>query len=168
MHTLFLCLEIFFARILDVSLGTIKTIYIVKEKKITASIISFIEITIWFLVAKEALNSNIHSIFIPLSYGLGYASGTYIGILLSSRLIKGNLTVNVISNKINESKIEYLKNKGFGVSSITLDNNKIYLIIEINKKDLNKLKGCINKLDKNAFIIVHETKYIQNGFFNEV
>ena len=49
MHTLFLCLEIFFARILDVSLGTIKTIYIVKEKKITASIISFIGILFSFL-----------------------------------------------------------------------------------------------------------------------
>lgn len=168
MHTLFFCLEIFFARILDVSLGTIKTIYIVKEKKITASIISFIEITIWFLVAKEALNSNINSIFIPLSYGLGYASGTYIGILLSSKLIKGNLTVNVISNKINENKVEYIKNQGFGVTSITLNNNKIYLIIEINKKDLIKLKKCINKLDNKAFIIVHETKSIQNGFFNEI
>ncbi len=165
MKLLLLCLEIFFARILDVSLGTIKTFYIVKEKKLTASIIAFFEVLIWFLIAREALNTNINSIIIPIVYSLGFASGTYIGILLSSKLIHGNLTVNVISSKIKKKEIDELKSKGFGLTNIKVNRNKNYLIIEITKKDLNKLKSIITKLDENAFIIVNESKYTQNGFF---
>ena len=55
---LFLCIKIFFVRILDVSLGTIRTIMTVKNKNLIASIIGFVEITIWFLVVKEAINTE--------------------------------------------------------------------------------------------------------------
>lgn len=165
MKIVLLCLEIFFARILDVSLGTIKTFYIVREKKLIASIIAFFEVLIWFLVAREALNTDITSIIIPIVYSLGFASGTYIGILLSSKLIHGNLTVNIISSKITKKDLNNLKKHGFGLTSIKVNGNKSYLMIEIVKKDLDKLKSIINRIDKNAFIIVNETKFIQNGYF---
>jgi uncharacterized protein YebE (UPF0316 family) len=168
MKLLILCTEIFFARILDVALGTIKTFYIVKEKKLIASLISFIEIIIWFIVAKEALNTEIKSYFIPISYGLGYATGTYIGTLISSKYISGHLTVHIISSKIKKKDIEYLKQEGFGLTSITLENKKMYLIIEIDKKRLNHLNDCLKKIDENAFIIANESKIVQNGFFNQI
>lgn len=166
MNIYLLCLEIFFARILDVSLGTIKTMYMVKEKGLIATIIAFIEVLIWFLVAREALNTDIKSIIIPIIYSLGYATGTYIGILLSSKLIHGTLTVNVISSKINKKDIYKLKNNGFGLTSIKIDHDKVLLIIEINKKDFNKLKVSLEKMDKDAFIIANESKFIKNGYIN--
>ena len=52
---LVLCLTVFFGRIIDVSLGTIRTLFTVKGKRIIAATIGFIEATIWFLVVKEAL-----------------------------------------------------------------------------------------------------------------
>ena len=91
-----LCLKIFAARIIDVTLGTVKTFYIFKEKRITSFIISFFELIIWFYAARTALSMEINSIFIPISYALGYATGTYIGTFISSKYIKGHLTVNVI------------------------------------------------------------------------
>ena len=80
---LLLCLKIFFVRILDVSLGTIRTLFTVKGKKIIASVIGFFEVLVWFLVVKEALNTDENSIFIAISYSLGFATGTYIGSYLS-------------------------------------------------------------------------------------
>ena len=55
MNIFYLCIKIFLARIIDVSLGTIKTFYVVKEKRIIASTMAFIETLIWFLVVKEAI-----------------------------------------------------------------------------------------------------------------
>jgi len=165
MKILILCIEIFLARIVDVSLGTMKTVFVVKEKKIISSIIAFIETLIWFIVVKEALNTEIDSIFIPLSYALGFAVGTYIGIVISGKLIKGNLTVNVISSKIKKKDIECLKENGFGVTSISLKKNKTYLIIEIDKKNLDKLNKCLREMDDEAFVIINESKQIQNGYF---
>ena len=106
-----LCLKIFAARIIDVTLGTIKTFYIFKEKRITSFIISFFELIIWFYAARTALSMEINSIFIPISYALGYANGTYIGTFISSKYIKGHLTVNVISNKITKDKLKKFKEK---------------------------------------------------------
>lgn len=81
-----LCLKIFFARILDVTLGTIKTVNIVNGNKIKSTIIAFFEVLIWFDIARTSLNTNIDSIIIPIVYSLGYATGTYIGMFINSRL----------------------------------------------------------------------------------
>ena len=164
MSVVYLCLKIFFARILDVALGTMKTIFVVKEKKLISSIIAFIETIIWFAVAKEALITKIDSIFIPISYALGFAVGTYIGMFISSKFIHGTLTVNVISSKIKKKDIKCIKENGFGVTSISLKKNKAYLIIEIDKKNLEKLNKCLKELDNEAFIIISESKQIQNGY----
>lgn len=159
-----LCLKIFAARIIDVTLGTVKTFYIFKEKRITSFIISFFELIIWFYAARTALSMEINSIFIPISYALGYATGTYIGTFISSKYIKGHLTVNVISNKITKDEIREFKDKNFGITSIKTEDNKHLLIIEIEKSRLNELKETISKIDDSSFIIVNDTRIVQNGY----
>lgn len=166
MNIILLCLEIFLARIVDVSLGIIKTFFVVREKRLNASITAFFEVFIWFLVAREALNTEVNSIVIPIVYSLGFATGTYVGILLSSRFIHGNLTVNVISSKIRKKDLQILKDHGFGLTTIKTINKNYLLIIEIAKKDLEKLKDLINKMDEDAFLIASEARYTQNGYFS--
>lgn len=163
---LFLCIKIFFVRILDVSLGTVRTIMTVKNKNLIASIIGFVEITVWFLVVKEALNTDQNSFFIVLSYALGFSTGTYIGGLISNRYIKGYMSVQVISDKY-DKLVSVLRENGFGVSTIDIkgmDNDKVMLLIQINSSSLDKLKTIVNKYDSKAFVIINETKYVQNGF----
>lgn len=163
---LFLCLKIFFVRILDVSLGTVRTIMTVKNKNLIASVIGFVEITVWFLVVKEALNTDNNSIFIVFSYALGFSTGTYIGGLISNRYIKGYMSVQVISDKY-DKLVSVLRENGFGVSTINIkgkDTDKVMLLIQINSSSLDKLKSIINKCDSKAFVIINETKYVQNGF----
>lgn len=164
MKLLNLCIKIFFARILDVSLGTIKTVFIVKEKRLISTIISFFEVLIWFEVARTALNTEITSILIPISYALGYATGTYIGTFINTNFIKGHLTISIISSKIKTPEINILKENGFGLSIIPAEGNKKLIIIEIDKKNLSKLKNLIYTFDKKAFVIINDTKFVQNGY----
>ena len=83
-----LCLKIFFVRILDVSLGTVRTIVTIKGKTKLASMIGFVEVFIWFVIVKEALNTPETSIFIAIAYAAGYASGTAIGSIISDVFIE--------------------------------------------------------------------------------
>ena len=163
-----LCLKIFFVRILDVSLGTIRTMFVVRGKKLISSIIGFFEILVWFLVVKEALQTESNSIFIAISYSLGFATGNYIGALLSDKLITGNVSVQVFTNNNNLEKI--LREHGYGVSSVVYtgyeeEAHKHMLFINIDKKKEKALMELIKKNDKEAFIIVNETKYVENGYF---
>ena len=71
----------------------------------------------------------------------------------------------MISSIINKENIQLIKDAGFGVSSINMNENKILLILQINKKRLDECKNLIYSLDKDAFITVHETKFVYIGFF---
>lgn len=166
---LFLCLKIFFVRIIDVSLGTVRTIFSVKGKNLIASLIGFAEITVWFLVVKEALNTDENSLWIVFSYASGFSTGTYIGGIISNKFIKSNLGVQVITN--NNNIINILRDNGFGVSVIDIkgkkDEKKYMLYISITNKNYTELEKIIKSYDEKAFIVVNEIKNIKNGFIKK-
>lgn len=173
MELLLLCIKIFFARILDVSLGTLRTVITVKGKSLYASLVGFIEIFVWFLIVKEALNTNETSIWIAVAYSLGFATGTFIGGILSQKLITGNLSVQIITNKAYPDMVNTLRNEGYGVTVMDVEGKnteeeKYMLFIEINNKSLNHLQHLVKKIDNDAFIVVNETKYVQNGFIDVI
>ena len=160
MSILIICIKVFFARIIDVSLGVLRTIALFKNDTYKAVIIAFFEVFIWFIIAKEAL-VNEFSILIALFYSLGYATGTYIGVKISEYFSKGKSIIQVISNKLDDNKI---KKEGFGISSIKMSNNKKLFIIGTSNKRIDSLINLINKIDRNAFIMVNDSKLFINGY----
>lgn len=169
MGLLSMCLIIFFARVVDVSLATFVTVLTVKNKRLLATILGFIDVIIWFLVVKEALNTNMKSMWIAFSYAGGYALGTFIGTTLSNKLINGKISAQVIIKNDSIKDVDKIRDAGFAVSQIdcTGKNNvkKLMLFIELDKKHLDDLKSIINNIDKDAFMVINETKYVVNGFF---
>lgn len=170
MELFILCVKIFFVRILDVSLGTFRTIITIKGKNFWASLIGFIEVFVWFVIVKEALNTENTSIIVGISYALGFATGTYIGGILSERYIKGTFGVQVIT--ANHDLIPFLRKNGFGLTAIDIisedeKSKKYMLFIEIDKTKFETLKKLIKQYDKTAFIVVNETKQVYNGYFSK-
>lgn len=164
-----LCTKIFIVRIIDVALATIVTVLNVKGQKLKATIIGFVDVLIWFIIVKEALNTPIKSMWIALAYAGGYALGTFIGGSLTNLIIKGKISVQVIIDYASDEEINRIRDAGYAVSQIDCkgkDNaKKIMLFIEVDKKHLNNLKTVIKEIDENAFVVVNETKYVENGFF---
>lgn len=163
------CIKIFLARIVDVSLGTIRTVLVVKGNRVTPAVVAFFEVFIWFIVAREALNTELNSWLIPIFYSAGYASGTYIGGFISNNFVDGLIGVQVITKEKGSIKmIKEIRNKGFGVSVVDLKNTqdnekKDMLIIQLNKSKLKKLTHIIRTNDPDAFVVINDTKYVQNG-----
>ena len=172
MELLFLCLKIFFARIIDVTLATLRTVYSVKGKTLLAGLIGFIEATIWFIVVKEALNTDIESVFIVISYAGGFATGSILGTFVSKKFVNSLIKVEVITTKAPPDNIEKIRLEGFGVSVLdildeTKDIDKKMLIITLNSKHLEELKRILRHIDRNAFVVVNESKIVQNGFIKK-
>ena len=162
---LLICIKIFLARIVDVSLGTIRTIMTIKRKTLLASIIAFVEVFIWFVIAKEALNIPINTIWIPFSYSLGYASGTFIGSFISNNIVNDELSLQIIINK-NNSIIDNIRKRGYRVSIIELnssydDKNKELLLIQTKRRKLNDLIKYIKDNTNHSFMLVDEVKRIK-------
>lgn len=161
MSLLLTCIKIFFARILDVSLNTIRTTFVIKGKTFIVALIAFVEITIWLLVARTAINVELN-LWIVISYSGGYTMGTILGTTFINKFVKTNMELIVISTKIKNTK--KIKDKNFGVSILNKDKNKTILLIETSKKRLDELTILLKKLDNEAFITIKETKTIINGY----
>ena len=164
-----ICLKIFLARIVDVTIGTVRTVLTVKGKVYFPTLLAFFEVFIWFIIAREALNTEINSLVIPIFYSMGYATGTLLGTIISNIFLKGFIGLQVIIKRdINDKVINTLRRNGFGVSSCELKSfndkyPKDMLFIQIKNNDLKSVTRIIRKYDKDAFVSISETKYIQNG-----
>ncbi len=161
-------LQIFTARIVDVTLGTIRTVFFVKGKTIEPFIIAFFEVFIWYIVAREAINTTGNMFLIAAFYAGGYATGTYIGSKLANKYIKGVVGVQIILKDRAEKLVRKLRKAGFAVSVISLKNdydghNKDMLYIQINNNKLKELTNIVKSFDETAFIAVSETKLVHNG-----
>lgn len=161
-----ICIQIYFARILDVSLNTIRTFYTLKGKTIFSTVISFFEVLIWFMVARQALNVNLNSIWIPISYALGYSTGNLIGSYISNNFIKTSVNINVITEKNNSILFNTLYENNYKFSILDLNNNydkieRQLLIINTNKKNLKNLYKIVYDIDKNSYVYISDVKMVQ-------
>ena len=170
MALFYLCVKIFCGRLVDVTLSTLQTILLVKGKRNIATIIGFVDVFIWFLVVREALNTDIKSIWIALAYAGGYASGTFTGSSLSKKIIKGTVGVQVITKNAKNKVIEAIKNSGFSATYVECkgihEEDTNYLIgAQVDNRKLNEFKELVTSIDENAFITVTESKENLNGYF---
>ena len=162
------CLKVFLARILDVSLGTVRTMITVKGNRLLAASVGFVEVLIWYVIVKEVLNTTENSLWLGIAYALGFAAGTYLGSYISENYIRGNFGVQVITSSPIEQLVSVLRSEGYGVSVIDvkseLEEEKHLLFLEINKHRFSDLHQLLKKLDPKAFVVVNETKFVQNGY----
>ncbi len=166
---LLLCIKIFFARLLDVSLATFRTMVLVKGQKILPAILGFFEVLVWLMVVEETLKTEVDSLWVPVSYAAGYAIGSLIGTWFSNKFLKSMCAVQVVTDKTNAKLINAIKKAGYGLSIVDLKKDpdtdkKEMLFIEVNNTSVKKLKELINKYDKNAFIVVSDSKFVINGY----
>lgn len=160
-----LCIGIFFARIFDVTLGTIRTLYMTKGKTWITAILAFFEVLIWFVVARKALTINNNSILIPIFYALGYATGTWLGSMMANIFIKGRVSIEIITYKNNKELHDMLRKDGCEISIIPIvrpydEKKKEMIITEVNKKSLKKKVKLIMSYDQDSFIMINDTRVV--------
>lgn len=165
---LFTCLTIFLARFVDVSISTFRTMLMVRKRSFVIPILAFLEVFIWFIAARKALNTDVDSILIPIFYSLGYATGTYLGGYLSHRLLKDINTIEVTTKRNNTKLINKLRKEGFSISILGLknayDTPKDLIIVDVKRKSTNEVVDMIKKIDPDAFIVVRDTRMVYNGY----
>ena len=170
-----LCLVVCLCRIVDVALATTRTVLTVKGKSYVATIIGFTEALLWFLVIREALNfeaKGIETYIIAISYALGFAIGTFTGGMITSKLIKTKINIQIITSTKNDELITTLNEAGYGVTILiatgaTKKEERYMLLIETDNKHVKLLKKIINEQDPKAFVTISDIKSTQNGYFRQ-
>lgn len=158
---------IFLARITDVSIGTIRTILLVKGHRRIASVMGFFEVMIYLIVLGKVVG-NIDKPILILAYCLGYASGNIIGSKIEERLSIGRLVAQIIVKDMLEELVLSLREEGFGVTIIEGEGKegKSYLLnIILERKQLRKLYKIVDGCSCGAFITTMDVRSSLGGYF---
>lgn len=163
------CLKVFFCRILDVTLGSLRTVLVVRERNFAAALAGFCETFVWYIVVRDALNFEGPVLPIALSYALGYATGTFVGGSLAKRLIGGHVTVHIVTGGRDESFPAALRKAGFGITVLNVEGSEYgeakYLILaDLDKGKLTEFQNLVKAMDPKAFLLVQETKQTLGGY----
>ena len=158
---------VFFARITDVTLGTIRIIFTSRGKKNIAPLLGFVEVFIWISVIAE-ITQGAHNVIAYLAYAAGFATGNFIGISIEERLAIGTLVIRAILTPEHLGLIEELRAGGYGVTSVDAQGAKgpvklVYTIV--SRRDLPDVIQLIHASHPKSFFTVEELRSVQQGIF---
>ncbi len=161
-------LLIFLARICDVSLETIRVIYISRGIKYLAPIIAFFEIVIW-LFAMEVIMNDLSNIANFIAFALGFAMGTYVGLVLEERLSIGMVILRIITTGESEEQItSFLASENCGVTRLDAQGSRgnVKMIISlVNRTDVPRITDFIRTVNPRAFFSIEDVRYVNEGIF---
>jgi uncharacterized protein YebE (UPF0316 family) len=160
-------LIIFIARIFDVSLGTLRIIFLSRGRRTLAPIFGFFEVLIWIIIIAQIVR-NVTNIVGFLAYAAGFAAGNYIGMLIEEKLAIGMLSVRVIMTKKGEELVQQLHEAGYGATSLQAEGaigHVIMVYTIIKRKNLPSVVGIIKGLNPKAFFSVEEIRLANEGIF---
>ena len=166
MEQLLTVLLIFFARISDVSLGTIRLIMLTRGHKLIAPFLGFFEILIWLFTVTKVVQ-NISGIESYIAYAAGFAAGNFIGIKFDDMLKIGFQSLRIITHKKSKVLPGLLRERGFAVTVVKgqgMDGEVSILYTVIPRKRLKEAMKIIKEYHPKAFITIEDVKDYQGGF----
>ncbi len=160
-------LLIFFARICDVSLGTLRVIFISRGFRKIAPLVGFFEVIIWLLAIGQVMQ-NVGNFASYIAYGGGFAAGTYVGMAVEERLSLGTVVVRVITQRDAAPLEKALREMGVGLTSMDARGatGPVRVLLSVcRRQDLSQVLACINEHQPGAFFTVEEVRTVKEGIF---
>ena len=164
----FLPVLIFLARICDVSMETIRVIYISKGIKYLAPIIAFFEIVIW-LLAMEVVMKDLSNIANFLAFAFGFATGTYVGLVIEDKLSIGMVILRIITTEeSNENIVSFMQSENYGITTLDASGSRgnVKMILSlVNRVDVPRITEHIQSTNPHAFFSIEDVRYVNEGVF---
>lgn len=158
---------IFIARIIDVSIGTVRLMLMARGRKIMAPILGFFEVFIWILAVRQIMN-NLNNMACYIAFPLGFAVGNYVGMIIEEKLAMGQVVIRIITKKEGTGLFNILKSKGYGVTIIEGQGatGKVDVIFSIvDRHHQEELIKLIHQFNPKAFYSIEDIRSVREGVF---
>lgn len=167
-----LYLVIFFAKIIEVTLMTLRMVYINKGEKLIGSTIGFFEVFIWLLVVSSVLNNITEDPMKIVIYCLAFAMGNYIGVTIENKLAVGLSSIQaIVPDEIGEKIADKLRENNFGVTLAEgkgrEELKKDILLVMLKRKRISEAVSIINEMSNEALITVNDVKTLSGGYIKK-
>ena len=154
-------LLIFTSRVCDVSLSTMRQIFVVSGKRRLAPVLGVFESLLW-LLAISTIMKNLDNFACYVGYASGFATGIFVGMTIEEKLALGKVMVRVITRREVPELIDRLRESKFGFTFVEGEGKRenVKLIFSVvNRADLPELLDIIRSYNPNAFYTVESVRY---------
>lgn len=156
---------IFLARVADVSLGTIRVVFISKGYKALSAFVGFFEVLIWLFAIGQIMQNltNWTSIF---AYAAGFAAGTFVGLVIEEKLSFGDVLIRIISRYDVPQIISKLRKNGYKTTQVSGegDEGEVKVILAVtHRKNIHAAINLIKQVNPGAFYTIEDLKTIDDS-----
>jgi uncharacterized protein YebE (UPF0316 family) len=153
------------ARIVDVTIGTLRIIFISKGLKYLAPVMGFFEVIIW-LIAIGQIMQNLSNVINYVAYGLGFAIGNFIGIVIENKISLGHVLLRIITRRSATELIEWLDNSGrkFTIIDARSDWGLVNVIyMPMKRREIPEVISMVKKFNPKAFYTIEDVRSISGS-----
>lgn len=161
--------QIFLINLVYITLNTLRVIFTMRGYRKVAPFIAIVEVMIYTVglsIVMQYLSNPIYLIV----YALGFGVGIYTGMMIEDRLALGYSVIQIITDSLDHSLAESLRNLGYGVTierGYGRDGERLILTVLSPRNTERQLYKAIDQLSPTAFYYSSEAKYIQGGFLSK-
>ena len=158
---------IFLARICDVTIGTMRIIFVSRGMKMVAPILGFFEVFIW-IIAVGQIFQNLTNPLNYFAYAAGFATGNYVGMIVEEKLAMGLALIRIITQRDATNLINYLRAAGYGVTVLDAQGKQgpgkvIFSVVK--RKNIKNVEDAIHEFNPKAFYSIEDVRRAAEGTF---
>ncbi len=162
-------LIIFSAKMIEVSLTTVRNVLIIRGEKVKGAFLAFFEALIWVFVISTVLSGNILDDPLRLiTYCLAFACGNYVGVIIENKLAIGMACLQVvIPFAQSDEVVQTIRDKGFGVTQLHgegRDGPVMVLLVFVKRKSQPEAITLIKQICPSALITINDVRHMRNGY----
>jgi len=161
-------LIVFLARFVDVTLGTMRIIFLSRGRKFLAPALGFVEVFIWITVVSQIVGGAKNNLLAYFAYAAGFAVGNYFGMVIEDKLAIGTLVIRAILPRNGNELTERLREAGYGVTFVDghgASGDVVLIYTVVMRKELGQVIDIIQTTAPKAFFTVEELRSVQQGIF---
>lgn len=164
---LLMTVAIFFLRVTDMSLDTLRVLFVMRGRKSSAWICGFFQSSL-FILAISSVLGNLDNPLNVIAYASGFATGSVVGIMLEEKLAIGYTHMRIISPRLGDALAQVLRSEGYAVTEIPgrgKDGTVNILSVSILRKNTDKVSDLVQQTDPEAFVTREEVRAVRRGFW---
>ena len=164
---LLLTAGIFLLRVTDMSLDTLRVLFVIRGRRPLAWILGFMQSALWVIAITSVL-SNLDNLWNVAAYAGGFATGNVVGMIIEERLAIGHAHLRIISSRRGNAIVEALREAGYAATAVAgrgKDGTVAVISCSIRRRDISKVQNEIYKIDPDVFVTLGEIRPLHRGYW---
>ncbi|MEW6568034.1 MAG: DUF5698 domain-containing protein [Chloroflexota bacterium] len=160
-------LVIFALRVTDMSLDTLRVLFVVRGHKGSAWTLGFFQSALWVIAITSVL-SNLGNLWNLAGYAAGFATGNVVGMAIEEHLAIGHANLRIISPRRGSAVAEQVRRAGYAATELFgqgKDGTVSVILSSVRRRDVSRLQRRVSKVDAEAFVSVEEVRPLHRGFW---